>query len=200
MEYLITMTTHVPDGTSEAAVNEIRRREDARSRELSAEGHLLRLWRPPLKPGEWRTLGLFAASDADQLEKSLASMPLRIWRTDEVTPLLSHPNDPGPVHSPTPEGWTEYLTTFQISVPAGIPVQAIDDVEIAQAARAREIARQGHLLRLWKLDGSNALGLWRAAGTAEMQAILKALPLFVWITEETIPLSLHPSDPLSRAD
>jgi muconolactone D-isomerase len=24
----------------------------------------------------------------------LASMPLRIWRTDEVTPLSPHPNDP----------------------------------------------------------------------------------------------------------
>ena len=200
MEYLVTMTTHVPEGTSEAAVNEIRRREDARSRELSAEGHLLRLWRPPLKPGEWRTLGLFAASDADQLEKSLASMPLRIWRTDDVTPLLSHPNDPGPVRSTTPEGWKEYLTTLRISIPKGIPAQAVDDVEIAEAARAHEMARQGHLVRLWKLDRSNVLGLWRAASTDEMQAVLEALPLFVWITEETTPLSPHPSDPLSRVD
>jgi muconolactone delta-isomerase len=53
MEYIVTMTTHVPEGTSDAAVKEIRRREDARSQELSAKGHLLRLWRPPLKPGEW---------------------------------------------------------------------------------------------------------------------------------------------------
>jgi muconolactone delta-isomerase len=52
------------------------------------------LWRPPLQPGEWRTLGLFAADDEHQLEQVLASMPLRIWRTDEVTPLSPHPNDP----------------------------------------------------------------------------------------------------------
>jgi len=94
MEYLVTMTTHVPDGTSEAAVQDIRNREAARSRELAAQGHLLRLWRPPLQPGEWRTLGLFAADDGAQLEKVLASMPLRVWRTDEVTPLSPHPNDP----------------------------------------------------------------------------------------------------------
>jgi muconolactone D-isomerase len=95
MEYLVTMTTHVPAGTPDAAVEEIRSREAARARELAAEGHLLRLWRPPLQPGEWRTLGLFAADDRAQLEKVLASMPLRVWRTDDVTPLSSHPNDPG---------------------------------------------------------------------------------------------------------
>jgi len=94
MEYLVTMTTHVPEGTSEAAVQDIRTREAARSRELAAQGHLLRLWRPPLQPGEWRTLGLFAVGDDAQLEKVLASMPLRVWRTDEVTPLSPHPNDP----------------------------------------------------------------------------------------------------------
>ena len=38
------------------------RPEAARSRELAVQGHLLRLWRPPLQPGEWRTLGLFAAA------------------------------------------------------------------------------------------------------------------------------------------
>lgn len=94
MEYLVTMTTHVPDGTSEEAVEDIRGREAARSRELAAQGHLLRLWRPPLKHGEWRTLGLFAAADGGQLEEVLASMPLHVWRTDEVTPLSPHPNDP----------------------------------------------------------------------------------------------------------
>ena len=94
MEYLVNMTTSVPSGTAESAVDDIRTREAAHSRELAAEGHLLRLWRPPLQPGEWRSLGLFAADDGDQFEEVLASMPLRVWRTDEVTPLAPHPNDP----------------------------------------------------------------------------------------------------------
>jgi muconolactone D-isomerase len=96
MEYLVTMTTNVPPGTAEQTVDDVRSREAARSRELAAQGHLLRLWRPPLQPGEWRTLGLFAAADDSELEQVLASMPLRVWRTDEVTPLSPHPNDPGP--------------------------------------------------------------------------------------------------------
>jgi len=95
MEYLVEMTTHVPEGTAEAAVEDVRTREAARSRELAAAGHLLRLWRPPLRPGEWRTLGLFAAADDDELQQVLASMPLHVWRTDVVTPLSPHPNDPG---------------------------------------------------------------------------------------------------------
>jgi muconolactone D-isomerase len=94
MEYLVTMTTRVPDGTADKTVDDVRAREAARSRELAARGHLLRLWRPPHQPGEWRTLGLFAAADDDELEQVLASMPLRVWRTDQVTPLQPHPNDP----------------------------------------------------------------------------------------------------------
>jgi muconolactone D-isomerase len=95
MEFLVDMTTHVPAGTSEQAVDDIKAREAAHSAELAAQGYLLRLWRPPLKPGEWRTLGLFAADDAAQLENVLASMPLRVWRHDVVTPLSPHPSDPG---------------------------------------------------------------------------------------------------------
>ncbi|HEX3789116.1 MAG TPA: muconolactone Delta-isomerase family protein [Pseudonocardiaceae bacterium] len=95
MEFLVDMVTTVPAGTTEEAVAEIRAREAAHSADLAAQGSLLRLWRPPLGPGEWRTWGLFSAGDADQLEQVLASMPLRVWRHDTVTPLSPHPNDPG---------------------------------------------------------------------------------------------------------
>ena len=95
MEFLVDMVTTVPDGTTDAEVDAIRIREAARSRELAAQGHLLRLWRPPLKAGEWRTWGLFRAADAIELESVLSSMPLRVWRHDTVTPLTAHPSDPG---------------------------------------------------------------------------------------------------------
>ncbi len=94
MEYLVTMTTHVPDGTPQEAVDDVRSREAAHSKELAAQGHLLRLWRPPLAPGEWRTIGLFSAPDEAALTAVLTSMPLRVWRTDEVLALSPHPNDP----------------------------------------------------------------------------------------------------------
>jgi muconolactone delta-isomerase len=201
MEYLVTMTTHVPDGTSEAAVQDIRTREAARSRELVAQEHLLRLWRPPLQPGEWRTLGLFAAADGAQLEKVLASMPLRTWRTDEVTPLSPHPNDPArqteKPGSPAPEaGGSEFLTTFTVTVPAGTPGETVDATTAREADRARELAGQGHLLRLWTLPGQGrALGLWQARDTDGIRAILASLPLYDWMSVQTTPLTPHPSDP-----
>src|ERR1700690_1803317 len=128
MEYLVTMTTTVPDGTSEEAVQDMRPREAAPSRELAAQGHLLRLWRPPLAPGEWRTLGLFAAADAAELETVLVSMPLRVWRTHAVKALPNHPNDPAPSARPAPPGSgepTEFLVTFTPSGPAGTPAEDV---------------------------------------------------------------------------
>jgi muconolactone delta-isomerase len=193
MEYLVAMTTHVPDGTSEEAVDAVRAREAAHSRELAGQGHLLRLWRPPLQPGEWRTFGLFAAADAGQLEGVLLSMPLRVWRTDEVTPLSPHPNDPA---LPPGAGATEFLTTFTTTIPDGTSPQTVVQTEAREAERARELAQQGHLRRLWKLPGEGrALGLWRAQDAAGMQAILASLPLDAWMTVETTPLTPHPSDP-----
>ena len=197
MEYLLSMTTHVPEGTSQDTVNEIRAKEAARSRELAAQGYLLRLWRPPLQPGEWRTLGLFAAADARELEEALASMPLRVWRTDEITPLAPHPNDPA-LAGELGERTTEFLTTFIVTVPAGTPDRAVDDAKAREAERTRELAKQGHLIRLWTLPGQGqALGLWRAADAAEMRAIVETLPLNAWMTTEITPLAQHPSDPAS---
>lgn len=94
MEFLVTMTTRVPDSMPADAVERVRAREAARSRELAAQGKLLRLWRPPLRPGEWRTLGLWRARDPGELMAILESLPLAGWMTIETTPLSPHPDDP----------------------------------------------------------------------------------------------------------
>jgi muconolactone delta-isomerase len=121
-------------------------------------------------------------------------MPLRVWRADEVTPLSPHPNDPEP---PPAQGPPEFLTMFALIIPEGTPAQEAEDTIAAEADSARELARQGHLLRLWRLPpgGPGALGLWRASDAAEMQAILQALPLWPWMTVHTTPLTEHPYDP-----
>ncbi len=194
MEYLVTMTTHVPEGTPEHTVDDVRGREAAHSRELAARGHLLRLWRPPVQRGEWRSMGLFAADNDRQLEEVLASMPLRVWRTDDVTPLWPHPNDPAQtVMGPT----AEFLTTFTINIPEGTPRRTINDTEGRESAHARQLAEQGHLERLWVLPGpGRALGLWRARTLAELETMVKSLPLDAWMTTLITPLTPHPSDPV----
>jgi muconolactone delta-isomerase len=90
----------------------------------------------------------------------------------------------------------EFLTTFTITVPTGTRTQAVDETRAKEAARAHELADNGHLLRLWTLPGeSRTLGLWRARDETEMQAILESLPLAPWMTVEVTPLSVHPNDP-----
>jgi muconolactone delta-isomerase len=200
MEFLVTMTTTVPEGTTDEEVKEVRAREADRSRELAAEGNLLRLWRPPLQPGEWRSLGLFVATDEVELEKLLSSMPLRVWRSDQVDALSPHPNDP--IGTPA-TGAAEFLTTFTVTIPDEADPTEVADLTAREAERTRELAEQGHLVRLWMLPptpGSwHAVGLWRADGSEQVTAYLASLPLDKWLTTETIRLSVHPSDPARSA-
>lgn len=94
MEFLTNMVTTVAEGTSSAKVDELRAAEAVRATELTKAGHLVRLWRPPLGPGEWRSIGLFRAANEAELREVLASLPLHIWMKVTVTPLTPHPNDP----------------------------------------------------------------------------------------------------------
>ena len=70
-----------------------------------------------------------------------------------------------------------------------------------EADRTRELADQGHLLRLWSLPPTpgrwRALGLWRAEDADELQVVLKSLPMDPWMVTETTPLTEHPNDPAS---
>jgi muconolactone delta-isomerase len=193
MEYLVNMTTHVPDGTTPEKLDELRAREDAHSRVLAADGSLLRLWRPPLQPGEWRTLGLFAARDVDELTKVLASMPLHSWRTDDVTPLSPHPHDP---EAEPGTGGREFFTIFTTTVPDGTPREEVAEAQAREAVRAQELASQGYLERMWQLPGEGrALGLYRAGTDDELQTVLDALPLRLYLTVDVTPLAEHPTDP-----
>ncbi len=195
MEFLVTMTTTVPDGIAEEVIADVKAREAAHSRELAAQGSLLRLWRPPLEPGEWRTLGLFVAEDAQHLESVLASMPLRIWRADEVQPLLPHPNDPGLPWDPSTG--QEFLLTFSRSPSVGALELAF--LIKTQAARVQELALSGIARRLWLASAEPtawlAFGLWQAMDQPELETALNSLPLGSRLAVHTTPLTPHPSDP-----
>jgi muconolactone D-isomerase len=92
-EYLVEISTAIPEGTAPDEVDRRRAAEAVRSAELAASGHLFRLWRPV---GELRSIGIWCAADEAELhEKVLGTLPLRPWMTMHVTPLEPHPNDPG---------------------------------------------------------------------------------------------------------
>jgi muconolactone D-isomerase len=94
MEFLTDLVTTVPEGTSPTKVDELRAAEKARAAELAKAGNLIRLWRPPVGPDEWRSIGLFRAANEAELREILTSLPLHIWMKVTITPLTPHPNDP----------------------------------------------------------------------------------------------------------
>ena len=99
MEFLVSLEIEPPAGTPADVIEDRRAREAARVHELAQQGHVVRLWRPAAEAGEWRALGLWRASDADELHAILESLPLYDWFTVGVTPLSPHPNDPARVDS-----------------------------------------------------------------------------------------------------
>lgn len=92
-EFLVEITTAVPEGTPAEEVDRRRAAEAVRARELAATGRLVRLWRPV---GERRSIGVWAAADEAELRAEvLGTLPLWPWMTATVTALEPHPNDPG---------------------------------------------------------------------------------------------------------
>ncbi|MFI1469275.1 muconolactone Delta-isomerase family protein [Streptomyces wuyuanensis] len=92
-EFLVELTTTVPEGADPAEVDRRRAAEAVRARELAGGGRLVRLWRPVGAP---RSIGLWRAADESELYgRVLGTLPLWPWMTAAVTPLESHPNDPG---------------------------------------------------------------------------------------------------------
>ncbi|WP_257015898.1 muconolactone Delta-isomerase family protein [Rhodococcus sp. ACS1] len=92
-EFLVEITTTVPDGTTPSEVAARRAAEALRATELASAGRLVRLWRPV---GELRSIGVWCADDeADLHANVLDTLPLRPWMSVTVTPLRPHPNDPG---------------------------------------------------------------------------------------------------------
>jgi muconolactone D-isomerase len=69
----------------------------------------------------------------------------------------------------------------------------------AEAAASAGLAREGHLVWLWRPRShqvrGKALGLYRADGEAQIEGLLGALPLNGWIQISVTPLEPHPNDP-----
>ena len=95
MEFLVEFKVNVPDGTAKAEVEDRERAEAAAAAELVGAGHLLRVWKRPLGNGESTIVGLYRADSFEQLYDLLRALPLYEWMDVAITPLESHPNDPG---------------------------------------------------------------------------------------------------------
>jgi muconolactone D-isomerase len=93
----------------------------------------------------------------------------------------------------------EFLVEFEVTVPEGTPEREVKEMDTAESAAAAALARQGHLLRLWRAPTARgktkAVGVYNADSRAELDALLSALPMIAWMQVGVTPLAPHPNDP-----
>jgi muconolactone delta-isomerase len=94
MDFLVEFEINVPEGTPESEVTAREDAESAAAAKLVDQGHLVRLWKRRVAPGESRPVGLYRAESEGELDGLLRALPLYEWMRVAVTPLEPHPNDP----------------------------------------------------------------------------------------------------------
>jgi muconolactone D-isomerase len=95
MEFLVQFDVTVPAGISDSELKERERAEARAAEALADQGRLVRLWSLPSAHFRPLVLGLYRAANMQELNNVLSELPLHEWMTTTVTPLVSHPNDPG---------------------------------------------------------------------------------------------------------
>jgi muconolactone D-isomerase len=93
----------------------------------------------------------------------------------------------------------EFLVDFDVEVPDGTSETEVEQRKRAEAVAAAGLAADGHLLRLWRPTAAagdpTAVGLYAADSRAELDAVLRALPLADWMQVTVVALAPHPNDP-----
>jgi muconolactone delta-isomerase len=93
----------------------------------------------------------------------------------------------------------EFLVEFELDVPQGTPETEVEARDRAETVAAAGLAREGHLVRVWKAtvspEETKVLGLYRADSPGQLDDLLRGLPLDEWMRVTVIPLEPHPNDP-----
>jgi muconolactone D-isomerase len=93
----------------------------------------------------------------------------------------------------------EFLVELEVEVPSGTPASEVAQRMRAEASAAARLVGEGHLLRLWRrtavTDDTKTIGLYAADSEAQLDGLLRALPLADWMQVTIIPLAPHPNDP-----
>jgi muconolactone delta-isomerase len=129
MEFLVEFVVEVPKATADAEIHEREAAEARAAAKLVADGHLVRLWKPPMAPGETRILGLYRAADDAELRALLEALPLYDWMTLTITPLAPHPNDPAKPMSPAQLPHPKLRHVYRVDAALAAPIDLGDTPE-----------------------------------------------------------------------
>ncbi|WP_373070013.1 muconolactone Delta-isomerase [Gemmatimonas sp.] len=66
----------------------------------------------------------------------------------------------------------------------------------AEAARVRDLASHGTLVKLWRRSGTRInVSVWRVSSVEQLHEEIASLPCYPWLRPTVWPLSAHPNDP-----
>ena len=67
---------------------------------------------------------------------------------------------------------------------------------VAEGVRARELAAEGIIKRVWRIPGQWAnYGIWEAPDATTIHNAVTSLPMWPYLEVEVTPLAAHPNDP-----
>jgi muconolactone D-isomerase len=90
----------------------------------------------------------------------------------------------------------EFLVHIQMRWPPDGDPDEFARLNVAEHERARQLAAEGTLKRLWRIPGRRAnWGLWFAPDATALHAALTSLPFFPWLDIEVTAVGAHPNDP-----
>ena len=90
----------------------------------------------------------------------------------------------------------EFLVNIKFVWPDTITDEKRKDLREKEVKMAAELAKKGHLVRMWRVVGRREnWGLWRAKDATEMHAILSGLPIWPYMDVTVHAMAVHPVDP-----
>lgn len=94
----------------------------------------------------------------------------------------------------------EYLVEIVLEGTDSVPLAELEELRLAEAAVAADLAADGTLVRLWRTDqpGWRNVGLWRARSERDLRGTIKSLPLARFMSVSVQKLGAHPNDPGRR--
>lgn len=90
----------------------------------------------------------------------------------------------------------EFLVRIVINWPPDGDAVELARLQAAERERAKALAAEGRIRRMWRTPGQRAnWGIWEASDATQLHAAISSLPFFPYLAVEVHPLAAHPSDP-----
>lgn len=90
----------------------------------------------------------------------------------------------------------DFLVHIDVGLPPDFDRVGKEELIRAEGERAKELAAQEIIRRLWRIPGRwSNVGLWSAEDATSLHEAIASLPLYPWLSVTVTPLAHHPSDP-----